>query len=877
MNRRLNGPRDRSDSRGRGRSRSRSRSPPPGRRDYRGYGGSGGGQQAAGGGPVVGGVGGAGGRSHRYSNDGPHHPHHRPPPQRYYRDDDHLPPPSLDIPPARESHGSSLMPPVMSFKSFIQTRKENLSPEGFQQLYEKYQRDYLLDFSEAFFRLSCGEEWFQDRYNPINIITQEKESAQWAVQESLAMKNALLADTKGFVEACSLEPNVRPPVPPVGFRGTNNTSTMEHDRESDNERDGEDEDHQRGRTTSPSSSVVAGRQLEGLEDCTVFVTAIHACCPRPVFRTAVMAILAGELSEPESALQPRRILVSQPTWSPKVMDRFERVAWIVMRTPEAARRAIDLLRGKDIRVPAPLSPQGDAVTAFTFRIQAHHHSRRSTHVLPDFLSIPARVQADLRRAIELAGLLDEDRDVPKDQTLLSLLSTPEVVEFVTSPVQALDMVVAYLRRVHFLAFYAAKRCRDEAHLLTLVPTPSFRAVSYTPEPSDSTTPFHLLHVLGELQGDVKADGLSESVTNEDEAKGFSDEVKASEEEENEERESGRKRRLSDAEEEAGAEPTAPSLSASAGRKPVYSDRRLDALVDTLRRQVSLKRGRAQNPTIPGSMDEEDAAILTVAQNAALEKEIKVRCHVEPDGRCRCCYEYCRKLFKSIDFLSKHLRAKHTDFALDALLHIAIPYMRKRYEAEDLTHRPLPPVEMETGVVGRIELRSVTELLDRVAKGNAAVLLPPPIMSVPPLGGGGYNKPDNNNGGGYRRGGGNDRDPPRRFSGGNGRHLEDEKEGHRLSRENKPFSPPVASNHPSADAVNPFIRKPAVTYMDVDVPKESVVSIDYGVSIKPPVKRRKSLPTASTTATTSAAPLAAGADVSVTTIVTTATVGDSNAL
>lgn len=708
------------------------------------------------------------------------------------------------------------MPPVMSFKSFIQTRKEHLSPEGFQQLYEKYQQDYLLDFSEAFFRLSCGEEWFQDRYNPINIIAQEKESAQWAVQESLVVKNALQTDTKGFVEACSLEPNVKPPVPPVGFRGPNNTSTMErgeHDRESDNERDGEDRGS--SSTSSPSSSVVAGRQLEGLEDCTVFVTAIHACCPRPVFRTAVLAILAGELSEPESALQPRRILVSQPTWSPKVMDRFERVAWIVMRTPEAARRAIDLLRGKEIRVPAPLSPQGDPVTAFTFRIQAHHHSRRSTHVLPDFLSIPARIQADLRRAIELAGLLDEDRGVPKDQTLLSLLSTPEVVEFVTSPAQALDVAVAYLRRVHFLAFYAAKRCRDEAHLLTLVPTPSFRALPYNPEPSDSTAPFHLLHVLGELQGDVKSDGLSGSgATNEEEAKGFADEIKGNEEEENEERESGRKRRLSDAEEEAGGEQSAPSLSTSAGRRPVFSDRRLDALLETLRRQVSLKRERAQNPTIPGSMDEEDAATLTIAQNVALEEEIKARCHVEPDGRCRCCYEYCHKLFKSMDYLSKHLRTKHSDFALDVLLHIAIPYMRKRYEAEDLTHRPLPPVEMEAGFAGRIELRSVTELLDRVAKGNSAVMVPPPPLSVP-SGGGGYNKPDN--GGSYRRGG-NDREPPRRLSGGNGngRYPEEEKEGRRLSRENKP----AVTNNPSADAVNPYIRKPAVTYMDVDVPKVS---------------------------------------------------------
>lgn len=96
--------------------------------------------------------------------------------------------------------------PIMSFKSFMQNQHDNLPPEAFQKMYDQYNIDYLSYFSDAFFKASMGEEWFQDRYNPINIVAIEKESAAWAVAESAKFKQELLSHTTEAIQACSLDP-----------------------------------------------------------------------------------------------------------------------------------------------------------------------------------------------------------------------------------------------------------------------------------------------------------------------------------------------------------------------------------------------------------------------------------------------------------------------------------------------------------------------------------------------------------------------------------------------------------------------------------------------------------------------------------------------
>lgn len=98
------------------------------------------------------------------------------------------------------------MPPLMSFKSFMQTQREDLSPDAFQRLYEQYNLNYLNEFNNAFFAASMAEEWFQDRYNPLNIHRLEKEATDWAILEAGRIKESIKNHAAATVAAMSLEP-----------------------------------------------------------------------------------------------------------------------------------------------------------------------------------------------------------------------------------------------------------------------------------------------------------------------------------------------------------------------------------------------------------------------------------------------------------------------------------------------------------------------------------------------------------------------------------------------------------------------------------------------------------------------------------------------
>lgn len=82
------------------------------------------------------------------------------------------------------------------------------------------------------------------------------------------------------------------------------------------------------------------------------------------------------------------------------------------------------------------------------------------------------MQFDYDRAFELAVLFDEEKSIPPEHNIKSVL------ELFTDPAldisQKLDLVILYLRRVHFFCYYLGKRFHDEAHLTAVAPNILFR-------------------------------------------------------------------------------------------------------------------------------------------------------------------------------------------------------------------------------------------------------------------------------------------------------------------------------------------------------------------------------------------------------------------
>ncbi len=96
---------------------------------------------------------------------------------------------------------------MMSFKSFMRSQLDDVPHEEYRRRYDHMCRDYVHDFSETFFQSNKGEDWFQERYNPIRWVLQENEIKLWAASESNVIKESLKRDSVAELTAMRLNPS----------------------------------------------------------------------------------------------------------------------------------------------------------------------------------------------------------------------------------------------------------------------------------------------------------------------------------------------------------------------------------------------------------------------------------------------------------------------------------------------------------------------------------------------------------------------------------------------------------------------------------------------------------------------------------------------
>jgi len=68
--------------------------------------------------------------------------------------------------------------------------------------------------------------------------------------------------------------------------------------------------------------------------------------------------------------------------------------------------------------------------------------------------------------------------------------------------------------------------------------------------------------------------------------------------------------------------------------------------------------------------------------------------VDSDGRARCSFHFCRKLFKDMNFLEKHLRKKHSEFLKAEIAKCHDSYMMRAWDRDEL--RPVPAILADCG-------------------------------------------------------------------------------------------------------------------------------------------------------------------------------------
>jgi hypothetical protein len=733
----------------------------------------------------------------------------------------------------------------MTFKSFMLSQNDDVPPEEFNRRYEQYSMQYVNDFSDAFFQETKHEEWFQERYNPLTIAEIEEDTAAWAVRESHKFKSSLSGKTAAAIKSMSLSPppgfvTTRLGNYPKGGSGSGGggggggaeqaaeaTAGTASEEKAESDAGGEKAAEEAEASAlsidlktegssdgapagEPSSSDASNEESEkhlaGHDRRTVYLYGIPPACDKETLREAICTILArdsvtsderkklGEGGVAGPMAPPERIMVAQPTWSGKHHKRFERAAWMVMSSPEAAKEAILRLRDAPIPVYEPSNPfTCEKVQQATFPLQTQMHVPRPQPPLPEKYSTAARVRSDFFKAVELAAQLDEDRGVPSNcrlQTLLDPEASPEIVSACEKATDKLDVSIAYLRRVHFVAFYAGSKFFDEAHLLAMSPCVIHRGYPYIPAPPRAAPgPPRLADGDGdgaEANDDTNGnkrkreddDGEDDGEEGEDDDDDKEKEdIDAGEDEDNHDDDGdddGKDEKnavdndkdaevASDKPDEedkgeadgeaagggAGAgeesireegQSVSASASASArepteeekarqahfaqldrvrgaGRPPKQlTDRRIEDLIRDLKRKLGRRRAEAraaaEGKPLKGTIDEEDVKTIRELQQKTFDSLVVDHAKAEKEGKVRCWFANCNKLFKGIDFLRKHVKSKHTSFAWDRLLHDAEPFMRARFVAEDVRARPLPPMEME--IPGGVELKSILEILDKYA-------------------------------------------------------------------------------------------------------------------------------------------------------------------
>jgi hypothetical protein len=230
--------------------------------------------------------------------------------------------PSLSTPAPRK------LGPLKNFKSFMLDQSEELLPEDYQRKYDEYCVQYVHDFSDECFHTAKTEEWFQNRYNPLNLEAIANEVSAWAATESATIHKELTAGGASAVSLMRLDLGsnsrlqaLQPSVPsPMASAPENDDSVDKVDATVSNASD----EKTSGDVTDGAGDVgdFAGRQIRGHEDRTIKFSGVPISCSKTMFTNHINKLL-GKTLQPNEL--PERVLVSHPFWNLRDRNIFEKL------------------------------------------------------------------------------------------------------------------------------------------------------------------------------------------------------------------------------------------------------------------------------------------------------------------------------------------------------------------------------------------------------------------------------------------------------------------------------------------------------------------------------------------------------------------------
>mmetsp|Transcript_31507 Transcript_31507/g.48233 ORF Transcript_31507/g.48233 Transcript_31507/m.48233 type:complete len:828 (+) Transcript_31507:68-2551(+) len=314
---------------------------------------------------------------------------------------------------------------------------------------------------------------------------------------------------------------------------------------------------------------------------------------------------------------------------------------------------------------------------------------QSVIVLSTAVSSQERINGDRDAAIEIARALDVGKGIPAGSRL------PDILEWLNnhhatddmpaglSDADQLDVTISYLRRVHLFSFYNG--CTSANGLGDVLRNNHPSATIHLRLQGADEFLRQAREEHNDIYGDLEAGGHEEpnrqidtSIKQEDDT----DIVRVRET-------------------NARAEDVKSIRHVQKAAATDLLVMRLDESIERALREAEQHVSLGESGAIMSEELDAQANEIEEQEERTKADWVQNQSLMDQDGRGRCAFGFCRKLFKDESYLRKHLIKKHSEYLKAELAQCHDDYMMKAWDAHDA--RPVPPILVDCGrTLGYIE-------------------------------------------------------------------------------------------------------------------------------------------------------------------------------
>jgi hypothetical protein len=295
-------------------------------------------------------------------------------------------------------------------------------------------------------------------------------------------------------------------------------------------------------------------------------------------------------------------------------------------------------------------------------------------VLSAAVSSRERISKDRNDAMTLAHRLDVKNDIPLEARIKSILKIlfpnkqqdgdGDSEKDAQRAEDMLDVTIAYLRRVHLFSFYNG--CTSSNNVANVLAGQ---------------------HPAGSIHLRLKnADDILKKTR--EETADIYDDLPLAE----------------NAKEEGSVDPEAQNtvkdvtavVTSQSSPAPEAKDMLVMRLDDSIAKalEATSSIGEYPSPFIVNETVDAIASEIEAKEEHTKKEWVDNHAMIDADGRARCSFHFCRKLFKDKSFLQKHLLKKHPAFLKGEVAKCHDAYMMQWWDEE--VYRPVPQIQVDCG-------------------------------------------------------------------------------------------------------------------------------------------------------------------------------------